>query len=272
MIPYTWLGALALAIFWTNVLLIVSVAWLRATWIRRNRWPPRFDGSAEGHGYVRARLVAGRGPKSAVARHRVEQRGRRWSARSATVGWHDRAYDGEVFGGEAEWDGGRLTIRPDPANDVWPSREHQEALARCPDRDRFDAVYAEATKAKGFFRNIEVTLKPDDIVFVAGDFSRNGDHWTVGAGGSYPLVFSEIDPRRWARAAVTRLQTFSLGVVALAGAITALCLTPPLFGAISTAGGALALLFFLLVQPAGTWIRDLTLEPSRRPLQGIWTA
>jgi hypothetical protein len=49
------------------------------------------------------------------------------------------------------------------------------------------------------------------------------------------------------------------GIVAIlggAGVCTALALYPPVFGAVSTGGGLACLLFFLLVQPFGTALRD----------------
>ncbi|HZO12649.1 MAG TPA: hypothetical protein VFB62_05315, partial [Polyangiaceae bacterium] len=51
---------------------------------------------------------------------------------------------------------------------------------------------------------------------------------------------------------------------------TYLALYPPIFGTVSIVGGALGLVFFLLVQPAGTAIRDAVRVPSVAQLRGSW--
>ncbi len=61
------------------------------------------------------------------------------------------------------------------------------------------------------------------------------------------------------RGQVARFARLVLGVLAIVGgaaACTALALRPPVFGAVSTAGGVAGLAFFLLVQPLGTALRD----------------
>jgi len=45
---------------------------------------------------------------------------------------------------------------------------------------------------------------------------------------------------------------------------------PPVFGTVSTVGGALALAFFLLVQPAAVAARNAARTPDRQPVGGIW--
>jgi len=55
-----------------------------------------------------------------------------------------------------------------------------------------------------------------------------------------------------------------------AGACTALALTPPSFGTVSTVGGALALLFFVLAQPFGRQLEELSRAPHERILRGEW--
>jgi hypothetical protein len=62
-----------------------------------------------------------------------------------------------------------------------------------------------------------------------------------------------------------------VGVLAVAGACTAVALTPPAFGTISKIGAALCLAFFLLVQPAGTAVREAVRAPSRALLRGRWS-
>ena len=47
-------------------------------------------------------------------------------------------------------------------------------------------------------------------------------------------------------------------------------LHPPVFGLVSTIGAALGLAFFLLVQPAGTALRDAVKLPSAPITRGTW--
>ena len=49
-----------------------------------------------------------------------------------------------------------------------------------------------------------------------------------------------------------------------------MALWPPVFGLVSTLGGALCLAFFLIVQPAGTALRDAVRVPSRAIVRGQW--
>lgn len=275
MIPYTWMGALALVVFWTNTLLIVSVALKKAAWIRRHRMPPVLPAPRSGWGVARVEVTRGDGPDAALAQHRIEQRGKRFSSATPTVGWHDRFFESRVFGGAAEWDGATLRIEPgsEPGSvEVWPDRGEQ--LGRATDRDAstFEAVLARASKSKGEIRDVVVSVRPGDSVWVAGAFeaASDGDGWLVRPTGDAPLVVSQVDLHAWGHRSRRRLFAFSALASTLAGVITALCFVPPAFGLVSTLGGASALAFFLLVQPAGTWIRDLTLPPPHRPLEGEW--
>ena len=53
------------------------------------------------------------------------------------------------------------------------------------------------------------------------------------------------------------------GILAAAAGCTALALRAPVFGPVSTVGGAACLAYFLLVQPAGTALRDFARAPRR---------
>ncbi len=65
------------------------------------------------------------------------------------------------------------------------------------------------------------------------------------------------DAFRARRKPVAIAVAFTAGAVILGAAtgITWLALTPPVFGPISTLGGAMGLAYFLLVQPAGVMLR-----------------
>ncbi len=64
---------------------------------------------------------------------------------------------------------------------------------------------------------------------------------------------------------------FVPAILAGAAGCTALALTQPVFESVaSKLGGLLGLVFFLVVLPAGTAIRDFMREPSRRFVRGVW--
>jgi hypothetical protein len=59
------------------------------------------------------------------------------------------------------------------------------------------------------------------------------------------------------------LVSFGLGaIVGGAAGCSALALSAPVFGPVSTVGGAACLAFFLLVQPLGTALRDRARAPA----------
>ncbi|XXT24838.1 hypothetical protein WME94_25220 [Sorangium sp. So ce429] len=85
-----------------------------------------------------------------------------------------------------------------------------------------------------------------------------------------PALVSSVDPRAFCR---SRIALLALGVAGILGALvgcSALALSRPRFGPASTAGAALCLAFFLLVQPLGTALRDAARTPSAAPARGRW--
>jgi hypothetical protein len=84
------------------------------------------------------------------------------------------------------------------------------------------------------------------------------------------MILSAFDPRRWLAGKALLLALFVVAETAAAAACTFVALSPPPFGLVSTIGGALCLAFFLLVQPAGTMVRDAVQTPSRSLLGGRW--
>lgn len=270
MIPYAWMGVLALLILWTHTLLIASVALKRAAWIRRHRMLPFLEDPEEGVGIARVRVESGRGPDGALAAHVVEQRGRQLAESHPTIGWHDREHRSDLFGGTTTWRDVLLRIEPTSDAEVWPDRSQQLRAAALPDVALFEAVLTRAVRAKGELREVRVPILTGHDAFVVGRFRRRGDVWTVRPDGDLPLVVSQVDPLAWGDATTARLLGFAVALIVGAGIITGLCLVPPAFGVVSTIGGVLGLAFFLLIQPAGTWVRDRTTLPAYRPLEGRW--
>mgnify|MGYP006291028095 CR=1 FL=1 len=275
MIPYAWMGGLALVVLWVNTLLVAAVALKSAAWIRRHRMPRRLTAPSSGDGLAMVQVESGGGPDGHLADHRIEQRGRKLSGDEAAIGWHDRQFQSRVYGGRARWAGVPVQVQPpgeEAEVEVWPDRDTQLRRAALPERAALDDALERARRAKGELREVVVPVAPGDTAWIAGRFREVDDGFVVTAPEDGPLLVSRVDPRAWAAAAQSRLLAFAVAVVAIAGGITALCLVPPAFGTASTIGGALALGFFLLVQPAGTWIRDRMLPPPHRPLEGRWSA
>jgi len=271
MVPYAWMGVLALAVFWTNTLLVAAAAFKSSVWIGRNRMPRRMAVPADGVGVAAVRVESGRGPNKELAVHEVEQRGRRTSNSHAAIAWHDRHFRSIPYGGTATWSHERLRVEPTRETEVWPDPAAQAEAAAPPDRATIEDALSRAAKAKGELRHVRVPVAAGDAAWIAGAFRRHGGEWLVEPCPDLPVIISQVDPHRWATHARLRLRLFALGVVAVAGGITFLTVRPPVFGTVSTLGGALALAFFLLVQPAGTWIRDRTQLPPYRSVAGRWT-
>jgi hypothetical protein len=133
------------------------------------------------------------------------------------------------------------------------------AAGACPSAARFDEAYTHARKARGYSRTVEAMVREGAEVWLAG-----GDEAIA------PALLSTVDPRSWARSRVALIAAFAAGEIAVAAGCTALALVPPVFGTVSTIGAALCLLFFLLVQPAGTAVRGAVRPPSRAIARGRW--
>jgi hypothetical protein len=123
----------------------------------------------------------------------------------------------------------------------------------CRSRKGFEEAYAQAAKAKGYARTVVAPMKPGATVFMAND-----------------VLVASMDPRELLARKAAMGAAFIAVELLGAAACTALALYPPLFGLVSTIGGALGLAFFVLVQPAGTAARDAMLVPSLAPVRGQW--
>ncbi|WP_437971415.1 hypothetical protein WMF04_19855 [Sorangium sp. So ce260] len=261
------MGALALAILWVNTLLIVAAALKQLAAVvatLRRLGPPRGDGAA----LLEARVLRGDGLGGALAGHRIEQVGRAGAGGRGIeeIVFADSGHGGEIYGGAVVADGREIAITPAVEGEVWVSRAEVCAASACPSEARFDEAYQHARKPRGFSRTVEARICAGAPVWLLGAVERDAD----GPARMRPTFVSGVDPRAFCRG---KLALLSLGVAGILGALvgcTALALSRPRFGPASTAGGALCLAFFLLVQPLGTALRDAARSPSSAPARGRW--
>jgi hypothetical protein len=253
------MGLLGLGILWVNTLLVAlaSVGTLRS--LGRRLGHMRRDGVIEGE-------AVGDEP---LAVHEIEQIGRRASddgARQAIL-FHDRGFRSRVLGGVVRVEGDELSVAAEVDRaEVWIERDAQRKIAACPSSSQFDEAYRMARKVRGFERTVRSEIAAGQRVWIHA--RRRED--TLVAPEDAPLLVAAIDPRRWCRHRVLLLAGFVVVALAIAAAITLLALTPPLFGTLSTAGAAIGLAYFLLVQPAGVAMRDAARVPSLAFLRGSW--
>ena len=244
------MGALALGIFWVNVLLIAA-----ATGQQLRDLLTRRAGLGR---VVRAKVTRADGPDGAFATHRVEQVGRAATDGSSIL-FHDRHAWGEVSGGALLTASGEaLEVAPFAQAEVWLDAGLVAGAGACSSNDELDTAFTSARKVQGFKRTVVAKVREGDEVF----FARP-------PGGREALV-ATMDPRALLGKKAATAAAFIVAEIAAAAGCTALALRPPVFGAVSTVGGALCLGFFLLVQPAGTMVRDALLVPSRTALRGLW--
>ncbi|MBN8611519.1 MAG: hypothetical protein J0L92_13080 [Deltaproteobacteria bacterium] len=247
------MGVFALGVLWVNTLLIAADAWKRhrelggvAAGLRASR--------ARG-ALVRARIVRGAGPAGAFATSDVEQLGRAMTTSGPQrILFTDRAMHPVLHGGSVVIDGREAAIEPDQSALVWCGK-----LAPRGDREAFDAAWPSASTFRGHVTTLARRLAAGDDVWIE----------RVTAGEGVRLVACE-DPEAVVQRARRPLR--ALVMMALGGAtlVTVLALWPPVFGTISTLGGAAGLGFFLAIQPLGTRARDQALLPDRRRIGGLW--
>ncbi|MCC6559429.1 MAG: hypothetical protein IT372_41445 [Polyangiaceae bacterium] len=254
------MGVLALAIVWVNTLLVAAAALKDALALAARR---------RGMSVTEARVIRGDGRTGALAGHRVEQIGRAGQGTGAreAILFSDRAHGGEVYGGAVsaagEQGGDReLRVAPVMEAEVWLPAAAVRAAAACPSAARFEEAYLHARKARGYSRTVEAMIRADARVWIVGE---------RGPGEITPSLIAAMDPRAWCRSKERLLAAFAIAVIAAAAGCTAVALVPPAFGTVSKIGGALCLGFFLLVQPAGTAVRDAVRVPSRAILRGQWS-
>jgi len=249
------MGVLALGILWVNTCLIAAAALKQRAALLRLK-----SSLASLH---RAKVVQGNGPGGALAALEIEQVGRLVAARVPSIVFHDRAYASRLYGGRlAVEDGAEIEVPASDRAEVWIEDEAFRDAAACASVAAFEVASVDAKKARGFARVVRAPLASGQEVFL-GTISPDRH-------GERPLV-TAIDPRHWVARKTTLILAFVLVEIAVAGACTALALHPPLFGTVSTIGGAASLAFFLLVQPLGTKVRDAARLPSSAVRRGAWS-
>jgi hypothetical protein len=244
------MGAVALAIFWVNVLLIAAATGkqLRALLARH----------ASLGGVVRGQVARGDGPAGAFATHHVEQVGRA-ALDGTSILFNDRRAWGEVSGGALVTAAGEtLDVPPAAEAEVWLEADRLARAGACTSNDELDQALASARKAQGFKRTVAAPLGEGAEVFFA---PPAGDH---------VALVATMDPRALLAKKVAVGAGFIVAELAAAAGCTAVALRPPVFGAVSTVGGVLCLGFFLAVQPAGTMVHDALVVPSRAFVRGRW--
>jgi hypothetical protein len=251
------MGALALGVLWVNTLLIALDAWRRRAALSRRLAALR--ASRASGALVEAEILEGRGPGGAFAERSVRQVGRALTVEGPPrILFTDASASGEVFGGRAKVGGEELEIVPAAEVELWcsPSPEARGDLSE------FEAAWSRASTFKGFSTVLSRTAGKGARVWLWLEPS-------AGATRSVRLVSTD-DPTLVVGRARRPLAVLVLVALAGAAAVTALAAWPPVFGLVSTLGGALALVFFLAIQPLGTAARDRARLPSEGHVGGVW--
>ncbi len=191
-----------------------------------------------------------------LAIHEVEQTGHALDVYAPTIVFHDRTTKSRVLGGVVKVGDDTLTLEPSDG-EVWVDAK-ASALAMQDDSTFMDE-WAASKKAKGIHRVVRTKLAKGDRVWVARD-----------AKSTVTLV-STSDPRAFVSSRRSLVVLFIIAELLTCGACTRLALTEPVFGALSTMGGALCLAFFLAVTPLGVALRDACRPPSRAQVRGTWS-
>lgn len=261
MLSHATMGVVALVILWGNTLLVaLATAKQALALVARAR---RFEG------LVRGRVVS-QGP---LAEHEVAQKGRLSATKSMSIVFHDCGFASRSLGGVIETEAGtRFAVAKGPA-EVWVTEHAVKEAQRCTGAEAFEEAYASARKVKGWTRSVVTAVEPGTEVFVSGRVTaaKDGAPATI-APGEHGLLVSTFDPRTWIRArALAALAGFIPAISAGALGCTLLALTEPVLeGTMSKIGGLAGLVFFLLVLPAGTAVRDWLRTPDRRFVRGRW--
>ncbi len=249
---YEWLGALVLAILWTNVLLIAASAWKqrRAIGLVRDEW---FEARRTG-ACIEGVVVEGRGAGGALASRRVDQVGR-----AITLPGPDRILftDGrsraELGGGIVETVSGETVgLAPSTELELWiDERAPGERAER-----EFASAWPRASTNHGFHTSLEQRVLAGQRVWI--DRART------------PLRLASVDPIAACDRARLSLAGFAVAAIVGCAGVTVIACWPPLFGTVSTLGGLLGVAYFLAIQPLGTQVRDAARLPIDRQVGGLW--
>jgi hypothetical protein len=182
----------------------------------------------------------------------MQQIGRAADGAAPTIHYGQAKLNGTIHGGVIDVGGHRETIVATESAVVWPSPDRvRQALVPSGD---FERAYEASRRRRGHVRTANALIREGDQVWV----SNEG-------------FVSAVEPRRWLARQRSRLVLFAVACIVLAAVSTGLALWPPVFGLASKVGAFSGLVFFLLVQPAGTAVRDMTLPPHRAVHRTVWT-
>ncbi len=257
------MGLFALGVLWLNAGLVVAVALRQLGNLRA--LGRRFRDAAR-----RGELVSGtvESPGRFAVR-RITQMGRAITSKGPDrILFTDGPQSFEVIGGRVATGEGVVEVAPAPPvqSEVWVGKARSDETLSCSGAAEFERAWKPANTFKGFARDAEIEVVQGDRVWVLGRL-RDG---RVEATESEPLLVSMLDPVALCDARARLIIAFVIGAgLALAG-VTALALWPPVFGWVSTLGGALGLVYFLAVQPLGTAVRDAVKTPARRMVGALW--
>jgi len=265
------MGILALGVLWVNTLLIVAAAGQRLSLVRqRLRRYAELAPGARGTGLIHVTLTDAERDDGIVAERSLSQIGRYGTKHEDRILFNDTSYASSCGGGAARWGEHRLRIVEDGDCEVWPSEGAVRSAAACRDGAQFDAAHAESRRVKGFVRVVSNPVVVGDEVWLYGSVASEHGELRIHAPEGTALLFASEDPRRWCRQRVRILLAGQVGMLLGAAACTALVFTPPVFGTVSTVGAALALAFFILVQPFGKVLHEYSRPPHEQILRGEW--
>lgn len=248
-LPYEWLGLLALAILWVNVLLVAAAALQHRSKLGavRGAWA-----AARARGeLVEGVVERGDGPGGVFATRRIEQTGR-----AMTIGapdrilFTDRGASARCHGGAVRAGDRAIEIAPREEAEVWID---ERAPARREECD-FGVAWARASTNRGLPSAIVQSIVAGDRVWI--------DRGTSRIAAMDPIAL--LDRKRALLVAFAAIDVLGCALV------SAIALWPPALGPVSMIGGMLGLAYFLGITPIANVVRDAAKIPPDRRVGGIW--
>lgn len=246
---YPALGILALGVLWLNTLLIAAAALQQRRELGEELTTIR--AAIASGALASGRVSRGDGPDGALLTRTVHQMGR-----ALTVEGPDRILftqariETVVHGGTIEVAGRAVEIAAaSTIVRVWVD-ERAPLIRSLHD---FDDAFRSASTTRGLTTFSEQRVGGGTVVW-----HQPG------------VLLSLPDPSALVAKRRHGLLAFALVSLAMCAGITAVAFVPPVFGMVSTVGGALGLLFFVLVQPAGVRVRNWARLPDQQPTTSFW--
>jgi hypothetical protein len=260
---YEILGTIGLIVLWSEAVLVAAAAVQELRDLRALSLRTRLLGPGEvGLGMISGEVESA--PEGVLAQRSVVQIGRALDARLRSIAFRDRSSASLVRGGRIRTELGVVEIeRCEQCVSVWTPIEAS------PRPEAFDEAYADACAPAGHLRTLSASVARGDRIFVSGDVSTRGEVRVMRAPSGGDLLLFAADPRRILTRRRWLVSAFIAGELAACLVCTRTATWPPLFGAISTLGGALGLAFFLGVTPIGVWVRDRCRSWS--PAPAVWS-